>query len=1051
MKLSGNLDSGKKDEESAIWLSLAGLVLVAVLPLLVFGGGAAWMIVDQKKTAVADELAGTARALRVAVDRELVNQFVVMDVLASGASLDTGNLATFHDRALRAMRAHSKWLNVALIDPKSHKIVASGLPMSNQATTSSPAGVDQVARSRKPLIAGVFLSGHIVRQPIVLFLAPVVRDATVRYVLAVVMEPNQLSSVFPEQRLVRTWTGAIIDANMKIAGRSRDPERYLGVQVTPTLQERLNTSESGMFTALNQEGATVYTVFSRSALTGWTVAIGVPATEVEGPIRHVLLQMGAAGCGLIMFALFLSGLVGRGIVRRRKSYGRTLQLSESRLHDSLSEMGDLIARIPLGVYKFRTFGEHGFRFDYVSERWCAILGVLAEDVYRDPAAAFDRAYPDDLPELLRLIESARRSEQKFVWEGRIASGESWLHFESSPTLQPNGDRLWDGIMYDITRQKQMEAYKETSREVLQTLSGTADFREMMRQVLALLKQRTGFDAVGIRLLDRDDFPYFEHNGFSEEFLLAENSLLAHDRLGEVCRGAGGAISPECLCGLVITGRAGPEHPLCSAGGSFWSNDLAADLQTPHDEEFLVAPRGSCLQQGYASQALVPIRKQGAILGLLQLSSKIKGRLSLETVEQLEIIASHIGSALVRKLAEEERIKLEDQLQHAQKMESVGRLAGGVAHDFNNMLGVILGHANLALMDLDPTEPQHGNLTEILKAAERSADLTRQLLAFARKQTITPRVVDLNETVAGLLKMLKRIIGEDIVLDWQPDQSVWPVRIDPSQLDQILANLCINARDAIANIGKIGIKTVNCSVGEAGVAAYKGLTTGDYVLLTVSDNGCGMDHEIVPLIFEPYFTTKGTGKGTGLGLATVYGAVKQNSGFIYVTSEPQLGSTFSVFLPRHQGESLQQRPEGAQGPAEGGDETILLVEDELAILNVSTMLLTRQGYTVLAANSPAQALQLAEEHAGQISLLLTDVVMPEMNGHDLAQELLSRHPHLRRLFMSGFTADVIANHGAIDEGFYFIQKPFTVHSLSAKVREVLDAGKVSELPPAALAP
>jgi len=600
------------------------------------------------------------------------------------------------------------------------------------------------------------------------------------------------------------------------------------------------------------------------------------------------------------------------------------------------------------------------------------------------------------------------------------------------------------IVRDITKHTQLAAYRDLSREILQVLSGTADFHDLIKQVLSLLKEHTGFDAVAIRLQDRDDFPYYEQQGFTREFLLAESSLLEQTTGGDRCRGNCGNKGPECTCGLVISGKTAPAGEFFTPGGSFWSNDLAAAQGAALGEEPGFQRRTSCLQQGYASSALVPIQNSGNILGLIQLNDRSKERLSIEMVEMLEGIGSHIGAALVRKQAEAAKVQLEEQLQHAQKMESVGRLAGGVAHDFNNMLGVILGHSNLALMDLEPTQPLHVNLTEIHKAAERSASLTRQLLAFARKQTIAPKTVDLNETVGGMLNMLQRIIGEGIDLSWQPEPDVWSVKVDPSQLDQILANLCVNARDAIADVGKVTIETGNSTIDEDYCSQYKGILPGEYVRLTVSDNGCGMEKDTLDLIFEPFFTTKGTGKGTGLGLATVYGAVKQNSGFIYVNSKPGLGTTFSVFLPRHQGdgELLPLRSEGVKRQAQGGHETILLVEDEPAILNVTTVILTRQGYTVLAADSPAGGIELARENAGKISLLLTDVVMPKMNGRDLARELLTRDPKLKCLFMSGFTADVIASQGAIDEGVHFIQKPFSVHSLSAKVREVLDSGKAS---------
>jgi two-component system, cell cycle sensor histidine kinase and response regulator CckA len=390
----------------------------------------------------------------------------------------------------------------------------------------------------------------------------------------------------------------------------------------------------------------------------------------------------------------------------------------------------------------------------------------------------------------------------------------------------------------------------------------------------------------------------------------------------------------------------------------------------------------------------------------------------------------------RKQAEAERAKLEVQLQQAQKMESVGRLAGGVAHDFNNMLGIILGHTEIAIAQVDPAQPLFANLEQIRMAANRSADLTRQLLAFARKQTIAPRVLDLNETVTDMLKMLRRLIGEDISLTWQPKADLWPVNMDPSQIDQIMANLCVNARDSIPDVGKVTIETGNSAFDEHSCADHAIFVPGEYVVLAVSDDGCGMDKQTLAHIFEPFFTTKDVGKGTGLGLATVYGIVKQNNGFIDVYSEPGQGTTFKIYLPRHVGKAPPVQQESSAVPAAHGRETILLVEDEPAMLEITTIMLENQGYTVLAASTPGEAIRLAGERAGEIHLLMTDVVMPEMNGRDLAKNLPSLYPHLRRLFMSGYTANVIAHHSVLDEGVYFIQKPFSIKELAAKVREAL---------------
>jgi PAS domain S-box-containing protein len=393
-----------------------------------------------------------------------------------------------------------------------------------------------------------------------------------------------------------------------------------------------------------------------------------------------------------------------------------------------------------------------------------------------------------------------------------------------------------------------------------------------------------------------------------------------------------------------------------------------------------------------------------------------------------------------KEMEAERNRIGEQLKQAQKMESVGRLAGGVAHDFNNMLGAILGYTELGMMGVSPTDPIHAILNDIQKAAQRSADLTRQLLAFARKQTVTPQVLDLNETVEGMLNMLRQLIGENIDLDWLPGKDLGPVRMDPSQIEQLLANLCVNARDAINDTGNITVRTHAATLDETDCTKHVGPSPGEYVLLTVSDNGCGMDAETLTHLFEPFFTTKEIGKGTGLGLATVYGMVKQNNGFIDVSSQPDQGTTFRIYLPLHAAETGRKTKKDVTQLAARGNETILLVEDEPMILDIAVKILTRQGYTVMAAATPGEAIRLARESADEIHLLMTDVVMPEMNGRELAENLLSVYPNIKRLFMSGYTADVIAHHGVLDKGVQFIQKPFSVQTLAAKVREVLDEMK-----------
>jgi PAS domain S-box-containing protein len=386
----------------------------------------------------------------------------------------------------------------------------------------------------------------------------------------------------------------------------------------------------------------------------------------------------------------------------------------------------------------------------------------------------------------------------------------------------------------------------------------------------------------------------------------------------------------------------------------------------------------------------------------------------------------------------EKRKLQEQLLQSQKMESVARLAGGVAHDFNNMLSVIIGHAELAMEQMNPYHPLFANLREICKAGERSAALVKQLLAFARKQTVTPKVLDLNKTVAGMLKMLRPLIGEDIELIWQPGEEMRPVKMDPSQIDQILANLCVNARDAINGVGRITIETGMVTIDSGFCVLHPESEPGVYVSLSVSDDGCGMDRKTRSKIFEPFFTTKEVGIGTGLGLSTVYGIVKQNNGFITVNSEPEHGTTFKLYLPRHAAVTMDAQKYDRPAPMPGGYETILLVEDEASILNMAKLMLEKLGYRVLPASTPSEAIRLAREHDEEIRLLMVDVIMPEMNGRDLAKQVEALSPKMVCLFMSGYSGDIITHHGMLDEEVYFIQKPFSIQDLATKVRQVLVA-------------
>ncbi len=390
----------------------------------------------------------------------------------------------------------------------------------------------------------------------------------------------------------------------------------------------------------------------------------------------------------------------------------------------------------------------------------------------------------------------------------------------------------------------------------------------------------------------------------------------------------------------------------------------------------------------------------------------------------------------RKKAENEMAALEEQFWQAQKMEAIARLTGGIAHDFNNLLTVIIGYCQLCLMELRDSDPLRENIEEMGKAANRAANLTRQLLAFSRRQVMEMSILNLNELLADLDKMLCRVIGEDVELAIMPASDLGTVKADPGQIEQVILNLVVNARDAMPCGGKLTIGTANVELDEIYARNHSGAKPGSYVMLSVSDTGAGMDQETKEKIFEPFFTTKEKGKGTGLGLATVHGIVKQSGGDIWVYSEPTKGTTFKIYLPRVD-EEPAYADEKESGEFARGNETVLLVEDEEGVRKLVMLILQTQGYNVLEAAHAGDALFACEQHTGPIHLVLTDVVMPEMSGPELAKRLSQIRPDMKVIYMSGYTDDAIVHHGVLQKEMDYIQKPYTVEKLTRKIRQVLD--------------
>ncbi len=521
----------------------------------------------------------------------------------------------------------------------------------------------------------------------------------------------------------------------------------------------------------------------------------------------------------------------------------------------------------------------------------------------------------------------------------------------------------------------------------------------------------------------------------ESFVAQAARAISNARLYEEARGARDflrSIAEHSPAGIVTTDVRGRI--------TYWS-PRSEELLGYRSDEVLGRPVAE-LQRGgrEAARALMRrLRVEGRIREheaeiLARDGRWVECRFSLALLR--DSAGSEIGTLAILEDTSE-RKRLEAQLRQAQKMEAVGRLAGGIAHDFNNLLAVIMGHSDLIRSVLKKGDALAHDVEQIRRASERAATLTRQLLAFSRRQFLQPQVIDVNTLVGNLATMLRRLIGEDVQLELRLDAEAGRVSADPGQIEQVVMNLAVNARDAMPQGGRLVLETAPASLDQAFVAAHPGSTTGAHVRLSIHDTGCGMSPEVMSHLFEPFFTTKEPGRGTGLGLSTVYGIVKQHRGYIDVTSEPGRGSSFEVYLPRVEARPTLERSGPRERLRPGGRETVLFVEDEVALRDLMHRVLAKGGYTVLAAGDGVEALAIAEAHPGPIDLVVTDVIMPRMSGPDLAVRLRARDPGIRLLYVSGYTADQLRSQTDLGADATLLPKPFTSDGLLRKVREILD--------------
>lgn len=649
------------------------------------------------------------------------------------------------------------------------------------------------------------------------------------------------------------------------------------------------------------------------------------------------------------------------------------------------------------------------------------------------------------PESRRIIEPALR---RIIGDGEpfeeeleiITAGDNLRNVHVIGKADPEKQRIY-GFLQDITDRKRDERYREMSREVLQILNRHGNLEELIPQVLDTLKTRTGFDAVGIRLQDGDDFPYIVQDGFPGDFLLVENSLVERSVDGGICRDRDGRVRLECTCGLVISGKTDPDNPLFTKGGSCWTNDSFPLLEVPLDADPRLHPRNECIHQGYASVALVPIRDGGQIVGLIQFNDRRKDCFTLDAVERLEEIATYIGAVLMRKRIEEEKLALEQQYQQVRRLESLGVLSGGIAHDFNNILAIITGHCFLARVAADAVN----SITEIEKAAERAAELCRQMLAYAGKTQIVPVPVNLGELVDDMLKLLKPSLkqGVEIKLDLLP--GIPAVAGDANQFRQIIMSLVSNSSEAIFEAaGEIRVSVSKTEVRtDQPVRDHQGksIRPGWYASLEVADNGCGMDAETVRRIFEPFFTTKFTGRG--LGLSATLGIITSHGGSLQLSSQPGKGTSFKVYLPIPVAESVMQEDIKDDPDSWQGSGTVLLAEDERQVRLIARTLLEALGFEVIEAGNGRDALELYLKNSDTITMVLTDMGMPVMDGYELLLELNRLDRTLPVIISSGFSDDVITSKISSENIAGLLSKPYRFEQMRETLRNVLECGKYAD--------
>ncbi|MDZ7696809.1 MAG: PAS domain S-box protein [Deltaproteobacteria bacterium] len=712
--------------------------------------------------------------------------------------------------------------------------------------------------------------------------------------------------------------------------------------------------------------------------------------------------------------------------------------AEEALRESEKKYRSILEKIEDGYFEVDLSGN----FTFFNDSMCRTLGYSSNELMGMNNRAFmDTENAEKVYNAFNQVFTSGQPLKSFDWELITKDGEK-CYVDTSVSLikNANGEAIgFRGIERDIIERKRAEIYLEMGREILQILNEPGDLQESTQRVLAALKKRTGVDAVGLRLQEGEDFPYFAQDGFSQDFLQTENTLVERGKDGGVCRDKDGNVCLECTCGLVISGKTDPSSPLFTKGGSSWTNDSFPSLDLPSDQDPRLHPRNNCIHQGYTSIALIPVRTSDRIVGLIQLNDKRKGRFTLETIEILESIAAHIGSALMRKQAEEEKEKLQAQLHQAQKMESIATLTGGIAHDYNNLLSIIVGNLGLAMQEAETETALSHFLKEASRATDKVRDLTHELMALSRGGAPVKEVLSLKPVLKNSAKIIPADSG--ILIEESIKDDLRPVPHDPHKLDAVFRNVLTNAVEAMPQGGTITITAENLRIDDLDQDPGLALKAGYYVKITIGDEGKGLPEEHMDKLFDPYFSTKpmGVQKGMGLGLATAYAIVQKHEGHIAVNSTPGVGTTVSIYLPGAEKEGSKEDSEKSELTS-GSKARILVMDDEEMLRNLVQQMLTRLGYEIKTVKDGVEAIEVygngLDSHEPFDAVILDLTVKGGMGGEQTIQELVKIDPDIKAIASSGYSNDPVMADPEKYGSKTALAKPYEMKRLKETLEKVL---------------